>query len=211
MSGPGVPPPTYCLSGGTPPPGSFTLHGRPVDVFADLDGGRHALLYVRARHYDLAKGRWLQRDPKGYVDGPNLYEAFGGNPLVFVDPFGLEGEEALSKWDRRLRWRPGMVPRNEEQWKFYYDEMTRNRNQVYIARNYSAAAQRDPLEKPSFHTEGMCEAFDWAGGVGGTVAPGAGDTIDLAHGTLHVLEEDPSGSFWGQSAFGRLSVRPGQK
>jgi RHS repeat-associated protein len=74
-----------CESGGEPPPsGTFTLHGRPLDVLSD----GHALLYVRARYYDPARGRWLQRDPSGYVDGNNLYEAFQGNPLTNVDPTG---------------------------------------------------------------------------------------------------------------------------
>jgi RHS repeat-associated protein len=70
--------------GGLPASGSFVLHGRPVDVLPD----GHALLFVRARFYDLQHGRWLQRDPKGYVDGGNLYEAFGGNAVRNVDPNG---------------------------------------------------------------------------------------------------------------------------
>jgi RHS repeat-associated protein len=88
MSGSGNKPPLSCTPGGPPPAGNFGLHGRPIDVFTDPDGNRHALLFVRARHYDLTNGRWLQRDPMGYVDGPNLYEAFGGNPLSHVDPDG---------------------------------------------------------------------------------------------------------------------------
>ncbi|NLX12294.1 MAG: hypothetical protein GXY44_01390 [Phycisphaerales bacterium] len=70
--------------GGLPASGTFAMHGRPVDVLPD----GHALLFVRARHYDLNNGRWLQRDPKGYIDGGNLYEAFGSNPARFVDPSG---------------------------------------------------------------------------------------------------------------------------
>jgi hypothetical protein len=47
----------------------------------------------------MKHGRWLQRDPKGYVDGPNLYEAFGGNALVNVDPEG----QGILDFLRRLR------------------------------------------------------------------------------------------------------------
>ncbi len=72
--------------GGLPASGTFAMHGRPVDVLPD----GHALLFVRARHYDLNNGRWLQRDPKGYLDGGNLYEAFGNNALRFNDPAGTE-------------------------------------------------------------------------------------------------------------------------
>ncbi len=73
-----------CLGADLPASGSLAMHGRQVDILPD---GK-ALLYVRARHYDLKHGRWLQRDPLGFVDGPNLYEAFGGNPMVNLDPEG---------------------------------------------------------------------------------------------------------------------------
>lgn len=42
------------------------------------------------RTYDPAVGRFLQRDPKGYVDGTNLYSYALNNPLTFRDPLGLE-------------------------------------------------------------------------------------------------------------------------
>ena len=91
-----------------PPSGTFTLHGRPMDVLSD----GHTLLYVRARYYDPINGRWLQRDPSGYVDGSNLYESFRGNASRFRDPMGsatiddpeefirtyLSDETALEYW-----------------------------------------------------------------------------------------------------------------
>lgn len=46
------------------------------------------LYYYRARYYDCVKGRFLQRDPLGYVDGMNLYEYVGNNPISVVDPWG---------------------------------------------------------------------------------------------------------------------------
>lgn len=80
---------TCCASAGfacTPPAsGSFALHGRPLDILPD---GKK-LIGFRARVYDPDNGRWLQRDPSGYQDGENLYEAFGGNPASFVDPMGM--------------------------------------------------------------------------------------------------------------------------
>ena len=48
------------------------LHDRPVDVLSD----GHVVQYSRARYYAPAHSRWLQRDPTGYTDGGNLYEAF---------------------------------------------------------------------------------------------------------------------------------------
>lgn len=50
------------------------------------------------RVYDPALGRFLQRDPKGYVDGTNLYSYARNNPLAFRDPDGLESrpEQAIN-------------------------------------------------------------------------------------------------------------------
>jgi len=96
MSGTDVPASAACLGQGVSPEdsGIATMHGLTVDVLPD---GK-ALLYARARHYDMKHGRWLQRDPKGYVDGPNLYEAFGGNPLVNLDPSGTDITTLMGLW-----------------------------------------------------------------------------------------------------------------
>ncbi len=51
------------------------------------------LYYYRARYYNAQHGRFLQRDPLGYVDGYNLYEYVRSNPLNRWDPFGEDDEE----------------------------------------------------------------------------------------------------------------------
>jgi RHS repeat-associated protein len=43
----------------------------------------------RMRWYEANLGRWLTRDPAGYVDGLNVYQFVRSNPLMFVDPTGL--------------------------------------------------------------------------------------------------------------------------
>jgi RHS repeat-associated protein len=60
-------------------PWMFT--GRELDEEAGL-------YYYRARHYDTFKGRFLERDPLGYVEGANLYEFVRSNPVRFLDPNG---------------------------------------------------------------------------------------------------------------------------
>lgn len=42
--------------------------------------------------YSPTLGRWTQADPKGYVDGLNLYEGFSSNPVARVDPMGTDND-----------------------------------------------------------------------------------------------------------------------
>jgi hypothetical protein len=48
--------------------------------------------------YDPKHGRWLQRDPVGYVDGANLYEYGRSVPVRRVDPDGLWTRNEWSKF-----------------------------------------------------------------------------------------------------------------
>lgn len=61
----------------------YLFTGRRWDEETDL-------YYYRARYYDTETGRFLQRDPLGYVDGWNMYEYVGGNPVMKMDPLGLK-------------------------------------------------------------------------------------------------------------------------
>ena len=47
------------------------------------------LWLFRNRWYDSVNGKWLTRDPAGYVDGLNLHQYVSGNPYSYWDPFGL--------------------------------------------------------------------------------------------------------------------------
>lgn len=47
------------------------------------------LYHYKARDYSASWGRFLQPDPAGFVDGPNLYAYVGGDPLNLTDPSGL--------------------------------------------------------------------------------------------------------------------------
>jgi len=45
-------------------------------------------------HYNPTKGRWMERDPLGYSDGINLYEALASSPITQLDPKGLACQRA---------------------------------------------------------------------------------------------------------------------
>lgn len=61
---------------------------RYVGQFGVMDEG-NGFLYMRARYYDTAKGRFLSRDPLGFEGGDlNLYAYGKNNPLINIDPKG---------------------------------------------------------------------------------------------------------------------------
>ncbi len=56
-----------------------------------------------ARTYSPHLGRWLQRDPLGYVDGVGLYEYVRSGPLNGTDPFGLYTPAEWVDWMQRVQ------------------------------------------------------------------------------------------------------------
>jgi RHS repeat-associated protein len=50
------------------------------------------LYHYRARAYDPVMGRFLQTDPIGYDDGPNIYAYVKGDPMNRSDPSGTQDE-----------------------------------------------------------------------------------------------------------------------
>ena len=70
-------------------PLSGTATGNPMLFQGQRYDSDAALYYFRNRWYHPVLGRFMQRDPAGYVDGMGLYDAFVGHPVVTVDPVGL--------------------------------------------------------------------------------------------------------------------------
>jgi RHS repeat-associated protein len=75
----------------------FTFAGM-VGIMKEGDPANGGFYYMRARYYDPSIGRFISEDPSGFSDGPNLYAYVGGSPLMFVDPWGLCGENAWNKY-----------------------------------------------------------------------------------------------------------------
>lgn len=66
--------------------------------------------YYKARYYSPTLGRFLQRDPLGYVDGSNLYAYVNNNPLNWIDPLGLDKQFAQIKVET---WKPDIQQKSE--------------------------------------------------------------------------------------------------
>jgi RHS repeat-associated protein len=61
----------------------FRYTGQQFDPFANT-------YHYKARTYSPAIGRFLQPDPSGFTDGPNLYVYVGNDPLDKIDPTGMQ-------------------------------------------------------------------------------------------------------------------------
>lgn len=66
----------------------FVFHGRDFDADAGL-------VYFRNRWLDPGSGRFIGRDPLGFVDGPSPYGFALNNPVGASDPLGLSGDWAI--------------------------------------------------------------------------------------------------------------------
>ena len=62
----------------------FLFNGR-YGVQSDANG----LLYMRARYYNPYLCRFINPDPTGFSGGMNFYAYANGNPVSYLDPFGI--------------------------------------------------------------------------------------------------------------------------
>jgi len=49
-----------------------------------------SLYFYRARYYDPTNGRFLSEDPDRFTAGPNFYPYATNNPVLLIDPWGLQ-------------------------------------------------------------------------------------------------------------------------
>lgn len=62
------------------------------------------LYYYKNRYYDASTGRFIQRDPMGYIDGLNMYAYADNSPSNYMDPLGLSIKDFFcNPWIRGLQ------------------------------------------------------------------------------------------------------------
>jgi RHS repeat-associated protein len=68
-------------------PNPFQYVGR-FGVMAEGNG----LYFMRARYHDPETGSFISKDPIGYASGMNLYGYVENDPINWIDPSGLQGQ-----------------------------------------------------------------------------------------------------------------------
>ena len=107
--------------------GSFTsISSSGVDNPYLFSGRRwdseSGLYHYRARSYDPQSGRFLQRDPAGYVDSSNLYEYVSSNPIVFSDPYGARRTRVSWRATGRTVWEGYGRNYQKRSWIYRYQD-----------------------------------------------------------------------------------------
>ena len=97
------------------------------------------LYYFRNRDLSPTLGRFIQRDPLGYVDGMNLYDGLTGMPTGNLDPLGRVGTGNVYAETRR---------RVEDFWKKYIENMKECLRDPCMGGQFNCACYRaDPVSQ----------------------------------------------------------------
>ena len=81
--------------------GALSRYDNIVGYSGYLFDASAGLYAVRFRWYDPAEGRWVTRDPAGYVDGGSLYEYARSGAMSMLDAFGLSACGSTEKSNSR--------------------------------------------------------------------------------------------------------------
>jgi RHS repeat-associated protein len=168
------------VSDGSGNPSAPNLWGAPHSSVGNpyLFTGRQldeetGLYFYRARYYDNAKGRFLQRDPNGYVDIYNLYTYVEDKPTLLVDP---SGGKTCQLQERPTKDKPAGKPQDFGDTHITYDSKVNNEQN---AQNQANIQCRDIFQCVGFcgtQNDGTSQTCCFnvnPTGTAGTKTPGA--------------------------------------
>ncbi|OGQ06140.1 MAG: hypothetical protein A3F82_04675 [Deltaproteobacteria bacterium RIFCSPLOWO2_12_FULL_44_12] len=157
--------------------------GNPFLYTGQMYDAETGFYYYKARYYHPTLGRFLQRDPLGYVDGYNLYSYVNNNPLNWVDPMGFGKEKEF--WGRTYDKIQDYIQGNIEEANQRF-EREKELTQKWLT-GQTTQADRDELNQIQFD-----RAYEMATGMMGGVKF-VGKTIEAGAGALGKII--PKGSF----------------
>jgi RHS repeat-associated protein len=119
------------------------------------------LYYYRARYYDPAKGRFLERDPAEASDDVNFYAYVADRPTLMLDPSGLF-KSASYGGNHDIKWYS--MGQTDNTWDMKWEMVGKFWDNTYdrskISRSHPHGVQRDDEMEYKVEIAGGCGAPD---------------------------------------------------
>ena len=195
--------------------GSVTIRGPTGNVRASSTfGNEHfytarrwdpitGLYHYRNRDYDPQTGRFVQPDPLGYVDGPNVYTYVDNSPINLTDPTGTKWQRHLPRWAGNVgRWIGRRT--TEPLARKIGDQIRKSREKRLNRRARERAEQRQRErerqergeDQPGEGVPGPHDYGSSSGGPGGSSSGGGGSGSSSGHSIPddaadHIFDDRP--------------------
>ena len=117
----------------------------------------NGLLTMQARYYSPIFRRFLSEDPSGFSGGINLYAYTGGDPVNFMDPFGLGPKGVFQKIGSGLQSLFQPVATGVQSFNNFADNVS-----YYPSLNNQVTMQQVYRDHPNIAPIGDLSSFDYA-------------------------------------------------
>ena len=78
--------------------GAASNYGNPYLFTGQRLDSESGLYYYKMRYYSTSQGRFISRDPVGYIEGENLYTYAHSMPMILTDEYGLKTAGNANTW-----------------------------------------------------------------------------------------------------------------
>jgi len=144
--------------------------GYKVIRYSGKERDATGLYYYGLRYYVPWLQRWLNPDPKGFIDGPNLYQMVGNSPMNYVDSDG-GGKTEASELSQSLDKQQALVSSVGGTVSDLKNSML---NHAYAQHRFKALGRRvaTQLVSSAVSTAATSAGTAAGGALGGLIGPG---------------------------------------